>query len=255
MDKNDFIKAMEEMLAVAKTNGNQISMEELLDYFSDVPMNEETRKLLFDTFEEAGVRVIGYEAEKKNETMEENAPKEKKESEVVSFYQEEVARLDLPDEETQKQLLREWLEGEGNQEQIIESLLPAVMEIAEKHKEKGVLYADLIQEGNIGLLEAMYSFDGSDAEEFLRYTAGKIEDAMLDSIAEQRGADSVGEQMAIKANRLDEASLHLTKELGREPKAEELAEYLHMTVEEVKDIMKISLDAISVMETDITMKK
>ena len=129
------------------------------------------------------------------------------------------------------------------------------MEIAEKHKEKGVLYADLIQEGNIGLLEAMYSFDGSDAEEFLRYTAGKIEDAMLDSIAEQRGADSVGEQMAIKANRLDEASLHLTKELGREPKAEELAEYLHMTVEEVKDIMKISLDAISVMETDITMKK
>lgn len=107
MDKNDFIKAMEEMLAVAKTNGNQISMEELLDYFSDVPMNEETRKLLFDTFEEAGVRVIGYEAEKKNETKEENTPKEKKESEVVSFYQEEVARLDLPDEETQKQLLRE----------------------------------------------------------------------------------------------------------------------------------------------------
>ena len=69
MDKNDFIKAMEEMLAVAKTNGNQISMEELLDYFSDVPMNEETRKLLFDTFEEAGVRVIGYEAEKKRKNQ------------------------------------------------------------------------------------------------------------------------------------------------------------------------------------------
>ena len=84
MDKNDFIKAMEEMLAVAKTNGNQISMEELLDYFSDVPMNEETRKLLFDTFEEAGVRVIGYEAEKKNETKEENTPKEKKESEAIN---------------------------------------------------------------------------------------------------------------------------------------------------------------------------
>lgn len=61
--------------------------------------------------------------------------------------------------------------------------------------------------------------------------------------------------MAMKANRLDEASSHLAKELGREPKAEELAEYLSMTIEEVKDIMKISLDAISVMETDITLKE
>ena len=98
-------------------------------------------------------------------------------------------------------------------------------------------------------------YEGKDEEEFLKYAARAVEEAMLNSIAAQKGSDSIGEQMAMKANRLDEASSHLAKELGREPKAEELAEYLSMTIEEVKDIMKISLDAISVMETDITLKE
>ena len=79
----------------------------------------------------------------------------------------------------------------------------------------------------------------------------QVEDSILDAIAMQRGSDSVGEAMAIKANRLDDASTFLSKELGREPKIEELAKYLSMTEEEVKDIMKISLDALSVMEADI----
>lgn len=256
MDKKDFLKALEEMLSIAKTNGNQITKEELLDYFSDIPMNEEAKKLLFDTYEEAGIRIIGYERDKTEEKKkEERETEEQKESEVLVFYEKEVEGLDLPDEDTQKQLLKEWLDGKGSQNHIIECLLPAVMEIARKHKGEGVLYADLIQEGNIGLLEAISTYEGKDEEEFLRYAARAVEEAMLDSIAAQKGSDSIGEQMAMKANRLDEASSHLAKELGREPKAEELAQYLSMTVEEVKDIMKISLDAISVMETDITLKE
>ena len=101
-------------------------------------------------------------------------------------------------------------------------------------------------------MEAVDSFAGQDEMEFLQYIAKAIEESMLNAIAVQRGSDSIGEQMAKKANRLDEASSHLAKELGREPKAEELAEYLSMTVKEIKEIMKISLDAISVMETEIT---
>ena len=166
MDKKDFLKALEEMLSIAKTNGNQITKEELLDYFSDIPMNEEAKKLLFDTYEEAGIRIIGYEKEKTGEKKEEREAEEQKESEVLAFYEKEVEGLDLPDEDSQKQLLKEWLEGQGSQEQIIECLLPAVMEIARRHKGEGVLYADLIQEGNIGLLEAVGTYEGKDEEEF-----------------------------------------------------------------------------------------
>ena len=61
MDKKDFLKALEEIIAIAKTNGNQITKEEVLDYFQDIPLNDATEKLLFDTFDEAGIRIIGYE--------------------------------------------------------------------------------------------------------------------------------------------------------------------------------------------------
>ena len=125
------------------------------------------------------------------------------------------------------------------------------VEIARTHTGKGVLFGDLVQEGNIGLLEAMAIYQGKDAEGFLAHAKSAVEDSILDAIAIQRGSDSVGEAMAIKANRLDDASTFLSKELGREPKIEELAKYLSMTEEEVKEVMKISLDALSVMEADI----
>lgn len=250
MDKNAFLKAMEEMLAVAKTNGNQISKEDLLTYFSDFSLNEEAQKLLFDSYVEAGIRVIGYE-ENIKDPKEKIQQEETDEGSAIQFYEEELKNMDFPEEEEQKALLQAWLEGNGNSDQIIQCLLPAVVEIARNHKGKGVMFADLIQEGNIGLLEAMADYEGNDEEEFLRHARKSMEDAMLNAIALQKGSDSVGEQMAMKANRLDDASTYLSKELGREPTAEELAEYLSMTVEEIKGIMKISLDALSVMETDI----
>lgn len=250
MDKHAFLKAMEEMLAVAKTNGNQISKEELLTYFSDFSLNEEAQQLLFDSYTEAGIRVIGYdESEKK--FAEANESEQIEEGAAVQFYEAELKDIEIPGEEEQKALLQAWFEGIGDSNQVIECLLPVVVEIAGTHKGKGVMFADLIQEGNIGLLEAMADYEGNDEEGFLRHARKSMEDAMLNAIALQKGSDSVGEQMAMKANRLDDASTYLSKEFGREPTAEELAEYLSMTVEEIKDIMKISLDALSVMETDI----
>ena len=77
-----------------------------MDYFSDIPMNEEAKKLLFDTYEEAGFRIIGYEKEKTGEKKEEREAEEQKESEVLAFYKKEVEGLDLPDEDSQKQLLK-----------------------------------------------------------------------------------------------------------------------------------------------------
>ena len=169
---------------------------------------------------------------------------------------EKVAYLFVPGyrnwtEEEQKELIHAWLVEKGDGEAVIESFLPQILEIARTHTGKGVLFGDLVQEGNIGLLEAMAIYQGKDAEGFLAHAKSAVEDSILDAIAIQRGSDSVGEAMAIKANRLDDASTFLSKELGREPKIEELAKYLSMTEEEVKEVMKISLDALSVMEADI----
>lgn len=249
MDRNLFLKNMEEILAVAKTNGNQIAKEELLDYFSEYQLNEEARGLLIASFKEAGVRVLGAEDLEDSADEKETAQEEQG---AIRFYEEELAQMDLPDEKEQKELILRWIQGEENGDLVISSLLPVVLEIARKHTGKGLLFADLVQEGNIGLLEAMAIYGGADADEFLMHAQNAVESSMLDAIAVQKGSDSVGEQMAIKANRLDEASTYLSKEFEREPSVEELAEYLSMTEEEIKDIMKVSLDAISVINTDIS---
>ena len=240
MDKNLFLKNMEEMIAIAKTNGNQIDHKELLDYFSDYNLNEEAKKLLIASFIEAGIRVLGVDEAQivAEEEAEAKANVSEEEQGAIRFYEEELSQMDLPGEEEQTELITSWLADKEDGEAVIESFLPQILEIARNHMGKGVLFGDLVQEGNIGLLEAMAIYQDGDAEGFLAHAKSAVEDSILDA-------------MAIKANRLDDASTFLSKELGREPKIEELAKYLSMTEEEVKDIMKISLDALSVMEADI----
>lgn len=248
MDKNEFLKGMEELLQIARTNDNHMSQEEILSFFQDYNLNDEAKKLLLDSFVEAGVRVDGHEAKK-----EESSQDAKEEDQrVVKFYEEELVSLSLPDDEGQKELLGKMIQGEDVFEEVIECMLPAVVDIAKGHQGKGVLLADMIQEGNIGLMEAVSTFEGKDEDEFFVYVRKKIEEVILDAIADQTGSDTVGKQMAMKANRLDEAATHLAKELDREATAAELAEYLDMTEEEVKSIMKVSLDAISIIESNMT---
>ena len=214
---------------------------------------EEAKKLLIASFVEAGIRVLGVDEAQivAEEEAKEKADISEEEQGAIRFYEEELEQMDLPGEEEQKELIHAWLVEKGDGEAVIESFLPQILEIARTHTGKGVLFGDLVQEGNIGLLEAMAIYQGKDAEGFLAHAKSAVEDSILDAIAIQRGSDSVGEAMAIKANRLDDASTFLSKELGREPKIEELAKYLSMTEEEVKEVMKISLDALSVMEADI----
>ncbi len=106
MDKNLFLKNMEEMIAIAKTNGNQIDHKELLDYFSDYNLNEEAKKLLIASFIEAGIRVLGVdEAQIVAEEEAEKANVSEEEQGAIRFYEEELSQMDLPGEEEQKELI------------------------------------------------------------------------------------------------------------------------------------------------------
>ena len=137
------------------------------------------------------------------------------------------------------------------EKQLLKAFFHRFLKLQEHIRGK-VFYSEILYRKVILVfLEAMAIYQGKDAEGFLAHAKSAVEDSILDAIAMQRGSDSVGEAMAIKANRLDDASTFLSKELGREPKIEELAKYLSMTEEEVKEVMKISLDALSVMEADI----
>ena len=98
MDKNLFLKNMEEMIAIAKTNGNQIDHKELLDYFSDYNLNEEAKKLLIASFIEAGIRVLGVDEAQivAEEEAEAKANVSEEEQGAIRFYEEELSQMDLP---------------------------------------------------------------------------------------------------------------------------------------------------------------
>ena len=176
MDKNLFLKNMEEMIAIAKTNGNQIDHKELLDYFSDYNLNEEAKKLLIASFIEAGIRVLGVDEAQivAEEEAEAKANVSEEEQGAIRFYEEELSQMDLPGEEEQKELITSWLADKEDGEAVIESFLPQILEIARNHMGKGVLFGDLVQEGNIGLLEAMAIYQDGDAEGFLAHAKSAV---------------------------------------------------------------------------------
>ena len=142
MDKNLFLKNMEEMIQIAKTNGNQIDHKELLDYFSDYELNEEAKKLLVASFVEAGIRVLGVDEAQivAEEEAKEKADISEEEQGAIRFYEEELEQMDLPGEEEQKELIHAWLVEKGDGEAVIESFLPQILEIARTHTGKGVLF-------------------------------------------------------------------------------------------------------------------
>ena len=144
MDKNLFLKNMEEMIQIAKTNGNQIDHKELLDYFSDYELNEEAKKLLIASFVEAGIRVLGVDEAQivAEEEAKEKADISEEEQGAIRFYEEELEQMDLPGEEEQKELIHAWLVEKGDGEAVIESFLPQILEIARTHTGK-VFYSEI----------------------------------------------------------------------------------------------------------------
>lgn len=246
MDKQALFQELGELIQIAKTNGNQISKKEIISYFDELELNDEIITTLCDYFIEAGMQVVGYE--KKEEA---HPVASQEELGVIAFYEEELSEIGEVSKEEKENLLQRLLAGEDVRDTYIESMLGDVVDIAKSYMGQGVLFGDLIQEGNMGLLEGVMevSNDKGHPESFI---LEKVHQAIKTLIAQQKGSDSVGETMAKKANRLDEAATYLAKKLEREATAEELAEFLSMDVEEVKDVMKISLDAISVVNTEIT---
>lgn len=124
---------------------------------------------------------------------------------------------------------------------LIEGNLEQVIEIAKNYADQGVVFSDLVQEGNMALTMAVYEYEGGS---FLPFAQERIEQAMEAAIQEQKGSDSIGEKMAAYINVMNEVTARLTEELGLQVTVEEVAEKMQISVDEVKELMKTALNAI-----------
>ena len=169
----------------------------------------------------------------------------------VRMYLREIGRIPLLSYNEELELAKKVLEGDEEAKQkLAESNLRLVVSIAKKYVGRGMLFLDLIQEGNMGLIKAVEKFDYTKGYKFSTYATWWIRQAITRAIADQARTIRIPVHMVETINKLIRTSRHLLQQLGREPTPEEIAQEMEIPVEKVTEIQKIAQDPVS-LETPI----
>lgn len=163
---------------------------------------------------------------------------------VYQLYLEEIAAIRPMDAEEETQLLTRFNDGDTTvRSRLMEGYLPFLAEIAKTYENQGLPLGDLVQEANVALIMAVDQYQEGDLKEQVKSLA----EEMIKAALEEQGLEvKVEEEMLARVNVLKEVSKRMAEELGREATVTELAEKMKMTEDEIKDIMKLTLDAMSV---------
>lgn len=169
---------------------------------------------------------------------------------VFQIYLDEIGTIVPCTEEETVSLLQACVNGEtGARKRLIEGNLKTALICVESYQDRGEALSDLVQEANIALMMAVETYDGSmnqSAVEFRQYLEQMIYQALDQIVAERKAENHVEEEVLARVNVLKEVSQMMAQELGREATVEELAHRMKMTEDEIKSIMKLILDAMSV---------
>ena len=252
---------VKEIIEKAKTKG-QITYGELASQLDEA--NSEQIDKVFDAFEDLGVDILQEDFDEpdiedlqevediKLEEMDMNAVMDGVNiDDPVRMYLREIGRIPLLTYDQELELAKKVLEGDEEAKQkLSESNLRLVVSIAKKYVGRGMLFLDLIQEGNMGLIKAVEKFDYTKGFKFSTYATWWIRQAITRAIADQARTIRIPVHMVETINKLIRTSRHLLQQLGREPSPEEIAKEMEIPVEKVMEIQKIAQDPVS-LETPI----
>ncbi|MCM1159640.1 MAG: RNA polymerase sigma factor RpoD [Roseburia sp.] len=268
MDENTaakFEEKVKSLLSLAKKKKNVLEYQEISDHFADIPMQEEQFDKILETLEQAGVDVLRITEE--DEPDEEIILAEEEEVDVenidlsvpdgvsiedpVRMYLKEIGKVPLLSAEEEIELAQKMEMGdEEAKKRLAEANLRLVVSIAKRYVGRGMLFLDLIQEGNLGLIKAVEKFDYRKGYKFSTYATWWIRQAITRAIADQARTIRIPVHMVETINKLIRVSRQLLQELGREPTPEEIAAEINMPEDRVREILKISQEPVS-LETPI----
>lgn len=262
-DENDKIKddKVNNILKNAKEQGS-ITYGDLAKELDDV--NPEQIDKVFDAFEALGVNLSDDLDDEEPDIEDLKEVEYLKLDEItdtsyeginvddpVRMYLREIGRIPLLTFDQELDLAKRILDGdEDAKKRLAESNLRLVVSIAKKYVGRGMLFLDLIQEGNMGLIKAVEKFDYTKGFKFSTYATWWIRQAITRAIADQARTIRIPVHMVETINKLIRTSRHLLQQLGREPTPEEIAEEMEIPVEKVMEIQKIAQDPVS-LETPI----
>ncbi|MEW6081669.1 MAG: RNA polymerase sigma factor RpoD [Bacillota bacterium] len=256
------IEGLRELIDRGKKRG-VLSYQEIMDSLQGIALTPEQIEEVYDTLSELGIEVVGEIpdrdetpplAEREQEPGDEvdlSVPEGVAIDDPVRMYLKEIGKVPLLTAENEVSLAKRIEAGdEQAKRQLTEANLRLVVSIAKKYVGRGMLFLDLIQEGNLGLIKAVEKFDYRKGYKFSTYATWWIRQAITRAIADQARTIRIPVHMVETINKLIRVSRQLLQELGREPLPEEIAAEMDVPVERVREIMKIAQEPVS-LETPI----
>lgn len=237
----------------------ELTYEEIMDALEDIDLDSEDIEKIYDIFSEMNIDIVNSKLEEDDKEDEDDddsgldlsVPKGVGIDDPVRMYLKEIGKVDLLTADEEVELAKRMEQGdEWAKQQLVEANLRLVVSIAKKYVGRGMLFLDLIQEGNMGLMKAVEKFDYTKGYKFSTYATWWIRQAITRSIADQARTIRVPVHMVETINKLIRVSRQLLQEKGREPKAEEIGEEMDISAEKVREIMKIAQEPVS-LETPI----
>ncbi len=243
---------------------NFLTYKDIQDSLSEIEVTPEQVEKLYDNLEKLGIDLIENDLDKVLEEIEDEEIEVTKEEledlsipdginidDHVKMYLKEIGKVSLLDPAEETRLAQLMSEGDENaKKRLAEANLRLVVSIAKRYVGRGMLFLDLIQEGNLGLIKAVDKFDYTKGYKFSTYATWWIRQAITRAIADQARTIRIPVHMVETINKLVRVSRSLVQELGREPNLDELAKELNMSVDKVREISKISQEPVS-LETPI----
>ena len=247
---------LKDLIERGKQKG-MLTYKEILDAFDEIDLEPEQVEKIYESMENMGIDLVGdIEAEMKDiqlteEDLDISIPEGICIDDPVRMYLKEIGKVPLLSAEEEVQLALRMEKGDVEaKRRLAEANLRLVVSIAKRYVGRGMLFLDLIQEGNLGLIKAVEKFDYRKGFKFSTYATWWIRQAITRAIADQARTIRIPVHMVETINKLIRVSRQLLQELGREPLPEEIAREMSMTVEKVREIMKISQEPVS-LETPI----
>ena len=262
--KNRSSEIVERLLSKGKTNGGTLTYGELMEALQAQDLTPDEIDSLYDMFSRKGIEIV--DDTNQNDDVVDEVEIDDKEEEIeidltvpegisiddpVRMYLKEIGRVPLLTAEEEVALAKRMQDGdEVAQKRLAEANLRLVVSIAKRYVGRGMLFLDLIQEGNLGLIKAVEKFDYTKGYKFSTYATWWIRQAITRAIADQARTIRIPVHMVETINKLIRVSRQLLQQLGREPSPEEIAKEMDINVERVREIMKIAQEPVS-LETPI----
>ena len=255
-----------ELIERGKKGGNTLTYGEILEAFQNYELSPEMMDELYETFGKQGIELVDEAVEvdveadadagdgvleKAEEEIDLTIPEGISIDDPVRMYLKEIGRVPLLTAEEEIILAKRMEEGdEEAQKRLAEANLRLVVSIAKRYVGRGMLFLDLIQEGNLGLIKAVEKFDYNKGYKFSTYATWWIRQAITRAIADQARTIRIPVHMVETINKLIRVSRQLLQQLGRDPTPDEIAKEMEIGVDRVREIMKIAQEPVS-LETPI----